>query len=251
MEECPAGSMTWISTPFVFANRLIGVSHIRYLIGCKIKQPVEFDMTPDLWIYRNLPYGTGDPVAFIHTGKLLVLADGTQLMSFDSTNGKPNWVTGLSSIPMNNPALQTCTSGDNVFATSQGLLQAISISDGHVQFSEYLGDTTTQWRTVIVWEGKRSSDASPLTRSTDSWSLVGAWPLSPAATNRRFHSIRISDAHTGKLVQQIQTDSSPKEITVDETGHGLIWTENSLTGIRFSDPPQTTGSSSNPDRASR
>jgi hypothetical protein len=62
--------------------------------------------------------------------------------------------------------------------------------------------------------------------------LIAAWPLGSSETNR--HTIRLCDAETGALSQKLLVDGEPREILINADGFGVIWTNDRISGLRFS-----------------
>lgn len=235
LDDCQNVLESWLATPFVVNKRLIGISNIRHLIGQQLGSA--FDSKKNRWAFRNLPFGSADPVTFLHNDKLMVVADGNQLMSFDASTGNRLWTAGLTDIPMERPAHQICACNQNILATSRGVLRSISVIDGRSEFAEYLGDTSPQWRTVNVWDqpGHSHDGSSSIDRKT----FVAAWPLYPPNPDPLPSAIRICDGQSGRALQRIPVDSTPQGIALNPNGFGIVWTEKSLSGIRFSQTSAT------------
>src|SRR5262249_51800704 len=103
-----------------------------------------------------------------------------------------------------------------------------STQNGQVT-TTYLGDTSTQWCTVLAWDSPDrkllNHESSPGSPS----SLVAAWPLE----HSKKLSISIYDSATATVIQKILLDAPPKGLSFDREGFGLLWTENKLFGLEF------------------
>ena len=244
MQEIKHGGEIWQGSPLVMKNRFVGVTSDHCLVGAEFGQsPVSVDSEygeasrkPGRWAYRNLPFGTGSPFAFVANGELLVVVDGTQLASFDPTSGNRKWLTGLADLPLAEPERQICVADDCILAASHGMFRSILIKDGSVRFARYLGDTSPQWHTSIAWtarsEFRPSQDLSQTTSSSQTQTLVATWPLNSVENQRRI--IRLCDPTTGMIVQQLRADAEPRRIELDHNGYGLLWTDLSVSGLKFS-----------------
>lgn len=257
IQEVTKDGETWLGNPFVLGKRLIGITSDRFLVGHQFEDlPADPDQADDLnrratwrqshhWTYNNLASGAADPVAFESQGELLGVVDGSQLASFDPEAGTRKWTTGLADLPLSDALHQVCVGNGLVFATSQGVLRSISIHDGRVRVSQYLGDTTPQWCTRIAWatrpflKASREPQQRPSIAGTKM--LVAAWPLNSVETNRSL--ICLCDAETGTCVQQIRTNGVPQDLRLDHEGFGVFWTNKSLFGLRFFSPTEITETS--------
>ncbi len=243
--EISVGGEAWQETPMILENRTIGITTANSLVGCLIEEPdavVDRSTDPDIselqppsncWMNRNLSNSFVRPTAFRHQDKLLVIVDGSRLTFFSPTTGVPKWSTGLTDFPMNASAEQLSRNEDCVFAASQGVLRAISINDGRVQFERYLGASSEQWRTAIAWSaGPRVHAPTKSSGDVASQSLVAAWPINPEPGQSQ--AIRVCDGTTGTIIQQLRVDGKPQGILLDHAGVGILWTDQSVSGVRLS-----------------
>ena len=185
------------------------------------------------WTYRNFAVGHALPTAWSQQGRLIVVSDGSLLMSFNHENGRRQWTTGLSDFPIQSPEVQVCSFKDRVFATSQGRLRGINIQTGKTQVETYLGDATTQWQTSVAWRSgdfpDRKETGNKNNRDSDE-ALLAIWPLD--GPDGRPSSIWLCDAGQGEVVHRLRVDSAPRRLIIDPGGWGIVWTEKSLSGLR-------------------
>ncbi len=243
LEELAIGGELWQTTPFALSNRLISLTTDHHLVGYRMENPPAetghsgpvksaVPTQPlDRWEFSNFSVGFGGPVALSQAGELLLIVDHSQLASFDPASGTRKWSTGLAEIPLKTPVAQVCVDSDSLFATSQGMFRGISIFDGARRWERYLGNSSIQWRTTLVWTG--SGPVDDLSRKTGRGrSLIAAWPLDPIDDSDP--AIWLCDTETGAVVQQLKTDATPQEFVLRRDGQGLLCTGKSLSGMRFS-----------------
>jgi outer membrane protein assembly factor BamB len=248
IEEVSAGGEPWQSPPFCLANHVVGISGDHRLFGLELgnQDPAparealssRVDGEPERktrnWAYRNFSFGQAGPFAWPQQGELLVTIDGSLLASFDPGTGNKKWSTGLADFPLQSPARQACPCDDAVVATSQGTIRRISIKDGSLCWERYLGDTSLQWRTVVAWNGapdRRVTEArSDSPSAAGRKALLAVWPLDLSGDADR--AVLFCDAETGVITQRLRVDAEPKELMLNPAGHGILWTDKSITGLR-------------------
>ena len=185
------------------------------------------------WEFKNFPIGQASPVAWIQSGTLVAVADGSRLMSFDYSKGIRKCSSGLSDFPMQNPGNQVGTHDDLVFAASQGILRGFSIRDGKLRFEKYLGDTAPQWRTTVAWTARSGQGlANNVGDLRSGPCLLAVWAL--GVTDQRQRTVLLCDSETGEITQRLRVESEPQEIVLREDGRGILWTEKSLSGLQKS-----------------
>lgn len=242
MNEVSDGGQPWQATPLLLDNEAVALTTDLHLVGFGVSQDQQNLAGPDSnnngtlrvtnrWSYNNFATGMGPPAAFSCRDQLLVAVDGSRLESFDPTAGKRKWSTGLADYPLKSPLRQICAVAGSVYATSQGTLRAISVVDGKVAFERYLGDVALQWRTTVAWIARTDDHATESRFRNRRKALIAAWPLEHSDTNRC--TIRVCDAETGAISQQISMDGQPREFFIDPDGFGIVWTLDRITGLRF------------------
>ena len=198
------------------------------------------------WVYRNFAIGQGAPVAWKQQEQLLVAADGSRLMSFNAATGERAWSTGLADFPLAMPARQICRFENMVFATSQGRLRSIDIRQREIVRERFLGETTSQWQTMIAWTSLDQTQSVAASIDRDNTTNVGGdataspgtallaiWPIPMESGHDS--SILVCEARHGEIIQRIRVDSTPHKVLIDRSGSGVIWTQKSLSGLRFLD----------------
>ena len=205
----------------------------------------EFDPEPQAteWVYRNFAIGQGGPVAWKQQNQLLVAADGSLLTLFNPTNGARAWSIGLADFPLAMPARQICRFENQVFATSQGVLRSLDIRHGKLGVERFLGETTSQWQTMIAWTNLDQTQTVSASIDRDNTinvtgdvtvpprlALLAIWPI--PMKSEHHSSILLCEARHGKIVQRIRVDSTPHKVLINRLGSGVIWTQKSLSGLR-------------------
>jgi len=247
--ELARGGEPWQSVPIVADGCVVGVTADHHLVGYGSigrEPPEENASTVDAyenlgrWAKRQLAIGQAPPAVYPQSRGVLVAVDGSQLALVDARTGARMWSQGIADYPLRAADRQICVADGRAFAASQGLLRCISAEDGAVLFEQYLGDTAAQWQVSPVWSppsDNTSSEKPPI-------GLLAAWPLNSA---RKVSSLWICDAQTGAIRQQIRLDAAPREIAINYDGCGVVRTDRSLTGLRFSTvglPPASAARSS-------
>lgn len=248
IDEISDGGEPWQSAPLSFGSRIVGLTTDHHLLGLGLDQPasqitrvgesneeVADSSRTDRWVHDNFAIGQAPPTAFARQQKLFVLVDGSQFASFDVSTGRRNWTTGLADFPLKSPCCQVCTDDECVFAASQGILRAVSFKDGSVCLEKYLGDTAPQWQTRLAWiaeQGQsRVQSAGDLISPGRRKAVVACWPLT--TSQDKVYQIRLCDAETGAIRQQLQVESAPQELLINADGYGLLWLSDRLFGLRF------------------
>ena len=194
----------------------------------------KLDRSAKSWEYRNFAIGQTTPFAWERRDQVLVVSDGSLLMSFNPANGKRKWSIGLADFPIESPAQQICVLGDTVFATSQGWLRGLDCKDGTSRIERFLGDAAPQWKTTVAWKSHETAAFISQPTTKDSLAppcgLLAIWPRK--TTTAAGSAILLCDAVTGEVTQRLHFDSEPKNIVIDSDGNGLVWTEKSLTGLQ-------------------
>ena len=192
------------------------------------------DKNAAVWGYRNFAIGNAPPVAWAQNKRLIVLSDGSLLMSFDPQSGKRRWALGLADYPLASPSRQVCSLNDSVFAASRGKLRCIDIQNGKIHYERYLGDTVTQWQTSIVWNDRSKSSTNSEVISDENHvslqAIIAVWPVD--VFRSQSSCLLLCDAENGEILQRLRADSEIRKLVFDRGGNGIVWTEKSLSGLR-------------------
>lgn len=254
LEEVHDESETWIESPVMLNNRLIGLSYGNTLTGYQtnvLRQgsgTTSQTETSDLlqssnpWSYRNFSAAHASPALVQSDRDLLLVVDGMRLASFDPATGSRKWVAGLTNMPMKNAAARIAVDQNSVFATANGVLRAISIKGGYVQYERYLGNVAEQWRTTVAWvdQSERPVGQKNLYELTPPSSIIAAW--SDSSDDGQHYAISLCDGQSGTILQQLRMVGEPRGIMLDASGRGILWTDRAVVGLRFSAAPSATKS---------
>lgn len=242
--EVAAAGELWKDAPVELEGKIIGLTSDNHLVGIGAHSPEHKSLddadsiasqSRNRWDYSNFAMGLGPPMAFSFQNRLLVVVDGSRLVSFDPTRGTRQWSASLADFPLLLPRRQICAGNGRVFATSEGTLRAISATDGSIQMEQYLGDTTPQWRTTLAWKARAESETPATQTEAETGirrgALIACWPI--GSTNTKQHTIRLCDAETGVISQRLQFESEPREIAMNSDGFGIVWTNDRICAIQF------------------
>lgn len=245
VEEISRGGEAWLTTPFHLDNQLFATMCEHRLVGYRLKdrsgelsplkmaEKVEPSQATNSWVYRDFSYGFREPCAFVQDGQLLAVTDGSQLLSLDPLHRVRKWMSGLADSPLREPARQVCGVDGRMIVTSQGVLRAISSRDGSLLYEHYLGNTTTQWRTVVARHARSDRPESNGSRKAvathGNRSIIAAWPVESGKDVEPV--LWLCDAETGDVLQRFRLDAQPTNLVLDHEGFGILATAKTLNGL--------------------
>ncbi len=101
----------------------------------------------DRWNYDGAISQAHAPPWWIHDGERLGLViDGSRLAGVDPATGRRLWGSGLSDLPLSEPARQVAVSEGIVAAAWKSTLRAVSLTDGQILWEQPLPPGSERWR---------------------------------------------------------------------------------------------------------